>query len=292
MILEQWQQYLQDAEPPHSDCGVAWLADLAVVSFTGRDARAFLQGYLTCDTDQLSAGRLTPTALCNLQGRVVMNGWCAPMEDQGDGGQTIHLLLHASLVERLTEFLRPYLMFSKTTARDLREDSIVLASLDTDEPGGLMLDERRRLFTQTSVAGARNLWDAHPHVSQERWLATLTADGYPLVSAPVSEVFLPQMLDLERLGAINFEKGCYLGQEVVARAQHRGRVKRRLERLTWQGPAAPCPGAELTDDSGKARGIVLQSARSAADGGPLLAVLQEQAPDKLQQGDAHLSRVV
>ncbi|MDZ7669156.1 MAG: hypothetical protein U5Q16_06935 [Gammaproteobacteria bacterium] len=291
MILERWQQYLQDAEPTHSDCGIAWLADLAVVSFTGRDARAFLQGYLTCDTDHLSAGRLTPTALCNLQGRVVMNGWCAPMEDQPDGGQTICLVLHASLVERLTAFLRPYLMFSKTTATDLREEAIVLASLDADEPGGLILDERRRLFPQTSVEGARKLWDAHPHITQERWLAALTADGYPLVSAPVSESFLPQMLDLQRLGAINFEKGCYLGQEVVARAQHRGRVKRRLARLTWLGPAAPGPGAEITDDAGKARGIVLQSAHSTADGGPLLAVLSEQAADNLRQGDAHLSRV-
>jgi tRNA-modifying protein YgfZ len=306
MVVDQWQQYLQGSAPSHQRTGLAYVPELAMVGFTGADVRNFLQGYLTCDTDDLASGTLTPTALCNLQGRVVMNGWCAPMAEGDDPAQNVWLVLHASLVDRLLAFLRPYLMFSKTQASDLRQHMVLLASLEVDHRGGLELDSRRRLYPCNTLAAATSLWESLPHLGDAAWMAALTEDGYPLISAPVSETFLPQMLDLERLGAINFEKGCYLGQEVVARAQHRGRVKRRLARLTWQGTAPPQAGADIVDESGTVQGSVVQSAIAAtASGppgsgspgsgplpsGPLLAVLREQAPAALRQGDAHLSRV-
>lgn len=289
MIHEQWQSYLESqpddtvAGPP----GLAWVRELAGVRFSGREARSFLQGYLTCDTARLQAGALAPTALCNLKGRVVMNGWCTPETDQD-----VLLVLHASLVDTLAEFLKPYLMFSRGTALTALSGHLLLAGLDLDDAaGGLVLDSRRRLFCLDDVGAARALWERHSHLSAGGWLAALTADGLPLVSAPVSETFLPQMLDLGELGAIDFEKGCYLGQEVVARAQHRGQVKRVLTRLTWHGASQPAPGDEITDGSGKAQGVVLQSAGQAAGEGPALAVLRAQAPDDLRRGDVDLRRV-
>ncbi len=94
------------------------------------------------------------------------------------------------------------------------------------------------------------------------------------------------MLDLPRIGAVSFDKGCYLGQEIVARAQHRGQVKRHLVRMMWQGENVPTAGTPLTDDSGQARGVLLlaagDDAESAARGttagkrsGTALAVLQD-----------------
>lgn len=290
MIQEQWQRYLEAApdEDDSARAGLAWVPWLAAVRFQGSNARDFLQGYLTCDTARLHPGRLAPTALCSLKGRVVMNGWCAPENDED-----VLLVLHESLVDVLMDFLKPYLMFSRNTSlTDLRSDVLLLASLDlTEEERGLDLDPRRRLFPLDTLGAARALWETHPHVSPQTWLAELTADGIPLVSLPVSDAFLPQMLDLDVLGAIDFEKGCYLGQEVVARAQHRGQVKRRLARLTWEGPAAPEPGQTVTDSDGKAHGVVLQSAPAAADSGYLLAVLSRQAPERLQQGDARLEGI-
>ena len=191
MILEQWQQYLADsAVPDDADAGLAWVPELALLRFEGSNARAFLQGYLTCDTGDLDPQRLLPTALCNLKGRVVMNGWCAPA-----GDEDVLLVLHASLVEKLTAFLEPYLMFSRhTTLADVRSEVLVLASLDLDEAPGLILDGRRRLAIVPDLAQARALWERHPHVTPERWLASLTGDGIALVSASVAETFLPQML--------------------------------------------------------------------------------------------------
>ncbi len=123
----------------------------------------------------------------------------------------------------------------------------------------------------------------------ETWLASLAADGIPLVSAAVTGEFLPQMLNLDALDAVDFRKGCYLGQEVVARAQHRGRVKRRLARLTWRGAAAPEPGADVTDDAGKPQGVVVQSARHGDGGGLALAVLRTDPPPALRQGETVLT---
>ncbi len=294
MIHQQWQTYLQRAPEPAAsadgpaDTGIAYLPDLAVVRFHGRDARSFLQGYLTCDVEALSSGALTPAALCNLRGRVVMNGWCTAEDDQD-----VLLVLHVSLVERLQEFLRPYLAFSRTRLENRHPETLVLAGLALPEnAGGLVLDARRRLFPVSDLERARDIWAQHPHISDQAWFAALTRDAIPLVSDAVSEAFLPQMLNLDTLGAVSFDKGCYLGQEVVARAQHRGQVKRRLVTLTWHGRNPPLPGAEVTADDGRSVGVVLQSAVAGTDTGPLLAVLAAGAPETLRHQDVDLKRTV
>lgn len=284
-----WQEFLSSEPAPHAAAGLAWLPELAPVRFSGSDARAFLQGYLTCDTTALERARLTPTALCSLKGRVVLNGWCALLDD-GPGAENVLLVLHASLVDRLAAFLRPYLAFSRTALSDLGDELALLASLDLPaDPGALPIDARRALYP-CAEAEARSLWAAHPHVAAAAWFSALTADGVALVSEPTSEAFLPQMLDLHTLGAVDFAKGCYLGQEVVARAQHRGQVKRHLTRLRWHGSRPPA-GAEIRDGNGRVHGVVVQSAADEAGGGPALAVLRDDAPKALE-GDTGLTRAL
>ncbi len=289
MIHQHWEQFLQGADdrtsaPP----GMAYLPELAAMRFEGPDVRKFLQGYLTCDTDELQAGHLTPTALCNLKGRVVMNGWCAPAGDD-DTAPAVTLILHASLVARLQRFLEAYLKFSRTRVLDQRSDTLVLGTLDLAPGDGLVMDARRALHPVQDLEQAKALWARHPHLTAAAWHASLTADGIPLLCDTVSEAFLPQMLDLQNLGAINFDKGCYLGQEVVARAQHRGQVKRRLARLAWRGDTPPAAGSEVTDGAGKPQGMVLQTTTDGS--GLLLAVLSRDAPAALRQGDTVLSPV-
>jgi folate-binding Fe-S cluster repair protein YgfZ len=176
MIHTHWQSILEQAPPGSgTGAGLASLAELAAVRFRGRDARKFLQGYLTCDTDLLEPGSLLPTALCNLKGRVVMNGWCSP-DASADPAHDVLLVLHTSLVERLIEFLDKYLRFSRTTLDDLREHRVVLGSLDETAESGLVLDARRRLFVLDDVDQARALWDSHPRLPASAWMAALTAD--------------------------------------------------------------------------------------------------------------------
>lgn len=283
MIQQSWQSHLQREGAPRSSTaartGIAWLPELTVAAFQGPDVLRFLQGYLTCDTASLDADRLVPAAICSLKGRVVVNGWCfAPAPDQ------VLFVIHGSLFDALAGMLQVYLRFSKTRLTDRRDSLLVFGALGLDpEPAGTPLDPVRQLFLCDSVEQAAELWRRHPHLAEGAWQAALIADGVPLVSAPTSDTFLPQMLNLPELGAINFNKGCYLGQEVVARAQHRGQVKRHLVQLAWQGTEAPDPGAELVDASGRSRATVVQSAGSAG-AGTALAVVQDDTQFPLTLG--------
>jgi folate-binding protein YgfZ len=170
-----------------------------MIRFTGTDAEKFLQGYLTVDTTALT-DRWQLTALCNIKGRVVASGWVQRTEAGVDW------VLHASLTERVMEFLAPYLRFAKTSASVAQE------------PIGYRLTPE---LVFAGVSGGES--DA-----TEALMAHLYAERIVLVDSTSSERHLPQMLGLTDIGAVSFSKGCYLGQEVVARAQHRGEVKRRL----------------------------------------------------------------
>jgi len=99
-------------------------------------------------------------------------------------------------------------------------------------------------------------------VPEARWIADEIRAERPLITAATQDQFVPQMVNFEKLGGIDFQKGCYPGQEIVARAQYRGQVKRRLVRL-------PAPaGAELKPGQDFNGGVVVDSA-----GGELLAVM-------------------
>ena len=109
----------------------------------------------------------------------------------------------------------------------------------------------------------------HHFADKADLMRALIAAPYAWVSAATSDMFLPQMLGLEQAGAIDFHKGCYLGQEVVARAQFRGAVKRKLVTTQWQG-SPPEAGAKVAD-----QGVVIAVATSAENSaqGPMLTVM-------------------
>ncbi len=231
------------------------LRELAVSLFQGSDVRKFLQGYLTCDTDLLLPGEAAlPAALCNLKGRVVANGWAAGYQDD----HSIIVITHASVASLLREFLKKYLVFSKTTASPWEPDSGLWGEVDNrTEHTGLILDSRRSVYFQAPAKRGEQAQFT------ERFYASLVGDRRVLIEASTSEQFLPQMLGLDRWGAVDFHKGCYLGQEVVARAQHRGQVKRQLVALVQNcnepTESPPPAGTLLLDPQENAAGTVVQS---------------------------------
>jgi folate-binding protein YgfZ len=299
MLHDDWKRYLagragelsEVASNPEQATGqvagqVAWLTTWAALRFSGPDARTFLQGYLTSDTTGLSPDRLDPTAICNLKGRVVVNGWCCALD-----ALDVRLLVHCSLVPRLTEFLRPYLMFAKTKMVDETPDLLIIGALQTTAgTGGLPLGDRHRIFLCDRLDTARRAWQQHIRIDEAAWQASLIEERLPLITAATAETFLPQMLGLDTMGAVSFTKGCYLGQEVVARAQHRGAVKRRLRSLVWDGDRQLEPGEEISDKTGRSVGIVVNATNDAGHG-RCLAVMQTDDAEGFQQGDTELRGV-
>ena len=218
-------------------------ARLAAVRVAGADAAAFLQGYLTADLDQLEAEKALPMAYCNLKGRVLASGWAAGTATD------VLLLIDASVAPRLAAELDKYLLFSKAKL--------------APAPDGLA-------FAEASAAGAVALPPTRFHVlpgagdSGHEAFANASVDaGFVVVSAPVSERFLPQMIGLTAAGAVSFSKGCYLGQEVVARAEHRGEVKQKLCRFVVEGEAQPKVGADVVAGAKKV-GVVVAVAPGTA----------------------------
>ena len=241
------------------------LDDLVSLNFDGPDVVDFLQGYLTTDAAALDHGPQF-TAICNIKGRVVCTGY-AWLE-----GTTATLLLHRSLRPVVLGFLRPYLAFSRTSVADgsasylggLGPGSAAAHVKQLDPGRHLLVVEGPSLAGEHASADLeRSAWDRATIERREVWL-----------QADTSGAFLPQMLGLDEIGAVSFTKGCYLGQEVVARAQHRGQVKRRLTAIDWQGEQ-PSVGAAILGD-GRQVGTVVAAARASngADAGKALGVLQ------------------
>ena len=208
---------------------------LAQVDFVGPDAAAFLQGYVTADLDHLTPGRALPMALCNLKGRVVANGWAT-----GESNH-VHLLVHPSVTPILARELGKYLLFAKS---ELSEARTGVGLSPAASPGAFELPPVGHYATLST-----------PDEGHAAFANACAATGFVLVTEAIAGSFLPQMIGLTDVGAVNFAKGCYLGQEVVARAEHRGQVKQQLRRYEFDGEG-PAVAADVMAGSRKIGTVV------------------------------------
>ena len=220
---------------------------LAQLDFAGPDAAAFLQGYATADLGELDATRALPMAFCNLKGRVIANGWIV-----GEATE-VHLLVHPGVAATLQRELGKYLLFAKSK---FNEPTTRLRLSPEATPGAIELPPSGFYATLDVTLDAGDD-EGHPA------FADACADaGFVVVTESIAERFLPQMIGLTDAGAVSFSKGCYLGQEVVARAEHRGQVKQRLRRYRFDGEPPPV-GADVMDQAKKIGTIVAAGSRAA-----------------------------
>ena len=279
------------------------LSHEGLLAVRGPDASKFLQGQLTCNLNYLSTDSASLGARCTPKGRMLSS---FRIVQQGDG----YLLAMASelLDSQLTD-LQKYAAFSKSKLSDesaqwlrigLQGGDAVLTSLGLNLPA--TADSVVYLGDMLAVRlsdGRSELWA--PAAQAETVIATLTAQlrEAPLndwllaqVRAGIGQVFganreqlIPQMINLQALGGVSFKKGCYTGQEIVARMQYLGKLKRRLYRLSLAGDQVPAAATPLFSPvHGSSVGDVVLAARSSA-GIELLAVVQE---DALLDGNLHL----
>ena len=253
---------------------------LRVFTLRGPDAATFLQGQVTADVREISAGSSRLAMHLSLKGRGLVSLRAIPAEEGFD------LLVPASMAESLRALLGKYILFSKATlAAD--ESRVVLALEDSDpdalheslaalglpapEPeqtvfaGALTctrLDARRSLLL-LPAQDAQRLWPTllagrEPGGSEQVLLSDIVA-GEGSILPGAEDLFLPQALNYDALAGVSFRKGCYTGQEVVARMHFKGQMKQRMQRLSWAGEHALPPGAVLRNAEGKAQGEIVQS---------------------------------
>ncbi len=229
------------------------LTHLGILRFTGADALNFLQGQLTNDTRRLAEKGALLAAYLNPQGRALA---------------LLHLLSHSSgtlailpreLIQPIAERMRKFILRAKVKIDDpgeslgvfgchgeealaqaglpvppegstLEADGIAVARVGTGSRHGLVAAPPR-LDALAGDAGQAGRAYAAGRV-ETAWRLADIQEGLPQVYGATSEAFTAQMLNLDLLGGISFSKGCYTGQEIVARTQHLGRIKRRLFRLS------------------------------------------------------------
>lgn len=274
-----------------------------VLAVRGTDAGKFLQGQLTCNIEYLT-GCASLGARCTPKGRMQSSFRIVP---QGDG---FLLAMAAELVETQLADLKKYAVFFRGTRLANESDQWVrFGLLDGDavlqglglqvpaeangrqESDGLLTvrlsDRRVELWVPTERASTvrASLAAQLPEAPLNDWLLTQVRAGIGQVFGATRELFIPQMINLQALDGVSFRKGCYTGQEIVARMQYLGRLKRRMHRLTVPVDTLPEPGTEVFSPvHGSSVGEVVMAAR-ATEQVEVLAVVQE---DALQDGRLHL----
>ena len=279
------------------------LSHEGVLAVRGADASKFLQGQLTCNLNYLSDTQASLGARCTQKGRM-QSSFRILLE--GDG---VLMAMATELLEPQLADLKKYAVFSKSKLTDesaawvrfgLEQADAALISLglelptDTDSVvrnDGLIAirvsPERAELWVAAdqadAIKGKLSAQLAEGNLNQ--WLLGQIRAGIGQVMPSTRELFIPQMLNLQAVGGVSFKKGCYTGQEIVARMQYLGKLKRRLYRLTLDASELPEPGTPLFSPThGSSIGEVVLAA-TAEQHIELLAVLQAEAAEG---GDIHL----
>jgi tRNA-modifying protein YgfZ len=279
---------------------VADLSHNALLSVTGDDAAAFLHGQLTNDVQNLPADAAQWNGWCSAKGRLLAT-FLLIRRDDG-----FFLMLPAEIAEPIAKRLRMYVLRSKVRIEDAsgRQPRIGLAGKQAallaarhfgDAPAAMRSVEREGSICVALDAGrfvilaapdsAPALWESlaseATQAGKDAWEWTSIRAGIPTVVAKTQEEFVPQMANFDLVGGVSFKKGCYPGQEIVARTQYRGILKKRMALAHLASDARPAPGDNVYGASfgEQAAGKVVAAAPSPEGGFDALVVAQLESLD-------------
>ncbi len=279
--------------------GMTALKDLGVIRAQGDEATKFLHAQLTQDFLLMGSGQARLAALCSPKGRMLAS-FIAVQRSPGDILLVCRRDLLAPTLKRLSMFvLRTKVKLSDASAdftlQGLAGAALVQWAGDAGAPWSLREMDGAHLVGLYPADGVpRALWvatidHALPPITDtldpEVWALSEVRSGVATLSAATVEAFVPQMLNYESVDGVNFKKGCYPGQEVVARSQFRGTLKRRA--LLARGDAPMAAGQEIyaAADPSQPCATVVQAAASPDGGSEAIVSGQLTA---LQAGDLHL----
>ena len=277
---------------------LADLSDFSLIRARGGDTQNFLNGQLSNDIRQLDATHSQLASWCSPKGRMMVI-----FRLFRRGNDTL-LQLTAALLENTIKRLRMFVMRAKVTLENMDAELVGIGLSGPDAkkiiteaagfaPGGDNGCETREDVTIMSLPGLHPRYEivAPTAAAEKLWVslqskATPTGPavwawldimaGIPNVHPGTNEEFVPQMTNLEVVGGVNFKKGCYPGQEIVARMQYLGKLKQRMYRAHFAGEVAPRPGDAIyaSDFPGQSAGTVVEAQPSPDGGYDLLAVVQ------------------
>jgi folate-binding protein YgfZ len=275
---------------------LADLSHLGLLQVEGTDAATFLQGQFTNDIRQLDGNTSQYTGYCNPKGRLLALFLAFAHQDH------IHLQLNGTLLEAMMKRLRMYVLRSKVTITDVSGDIVRMGVAGENAAASL-----QQIFTQvpqqphesvtlenatllrlpgplpryevfSNIANAPAIWShlagSHTPVGKSGWDWLEIQAGIPDITLETQEEFVPQMINLDALDAINYKKGCYTGQEIVARTHYLGKIKRRTQLAHIAAEQLPLAGDDVLGAESNPVGKIVRSSPSPHGGFDVLAELR------------------
>lgn len=282
------------------------LPELGVIEISGGDAVSFLQSQLTNDVVRLAPDQMQLSGYCTPKGRLLATFHQWRVDD------TVYLRTPRELVPSIVKRLSMFVMRAKAKLVDVSDAwttyaligsgatqvltnaglAVPASPLTSQTTGSVRVDRvasladgtERFLLTLPSTSRLP-LADSIQRGPSSFWWLTEIRAAVPTVFAATQEKFVPQMLNLEVLGAVDFKKGCYPGQEIVARSQYLGKLKRRMN-VAHVDSGDPRPGSDIFHSASEQPvGMVVLAAASPNGGSELLF---ESPVDRLSTGTLHL----
>ncbi len=254
---------------------------LTCLEFSGKDAALFLQGQISINTKTLAAGQWQRFAYCSRQGKMIANGIIAKTESTADS-DTFIVLLCSNISNTTTLALQKFILRAKVRITPLAcsvygiwHDNNIIASTILGTSGSishdglfttLQADDRCLVLindNDTDNAILRHDWlqTDKKNTDENQWWAQEIKQGITWIDENNQDTHIPQHINFELIGGINFTKGCFVGQEVIARLQHLGEIKKRAVIIygNIKNNTLPMPGQKLLTNDNKAAGILINA---------------------------------
>jgi tRNA-modifying protein YgfZ len=285
-----------------SDATFFELGATGLISVEGDDAATFLHAQLTSDVAGLTVAKTQYSGYCSPKGRLLATFLVWRLQDR------VCLQLPLGLSETIRARLARYVLRAKVKLSDMRSawtlfgvsgrdaaaavghitDTRSIALHDVVAAAGIAatrVSATRYLILASAVqaSAVRAALETVAHESpEEAWHRLDIEAGIPWITEATQDAYVPQMVNLDLIGALTYSKGCYPGQEIVARTHYLGRVKQRMHRIHLSGAEAPAPGDPLYSarfGNDQASGTVVNAAARAQNSHDALAVIQITALD-------------
>lgn len=296
-IVEYFGQSKEESLKAITENAIADCSNIGLLRFSGEDARSFLHNQLSNDVEGLQENESRLAAYCNPKGRTLA---VVRLYSKAD---SIYMLLPREIIEGVAKRLRMFVLMSKVNIDDVSDELVImgtagektardlstqLGELPASAEGVLhshgvtvlklpQHDSRYLLIGEvTKLISVWKQLDSNAiAVSHSAWQLLDIRTGQPQVYAATTEAFVPQMLNMHAINGVSFKKGCYPGQEIVARMYYLGKLKRRMYLAHMEENHCPLPGEALFaghSDSGQGAGQVVMASQAINGGCDMLVV--------------------
>ncbi len=270
---------------------IVYLSDLGLIQVTGKNSAQFLQGQLSCDVSEINEKQSRLGVHCDAKGRVQATFRLFSYQD------AYYFLLPRSMIPHLIQCLQKYAVFSAVSLIDVTKNWKMIGLVNPsianrlDEYTLLPEQDNGVVFSATTISlaitNARFILLTPHELYSEQWGTESMSlnDWYLLdIMAGIATIypqtiaqFTPHQLNYPAIGGVSFTKGCYIGQEIIARTQYLGKSKSRLYRVMFKAKHNFPPGSSIQDQGNVRQGTLIMNAQVKEQTYQALACLQSQA---------------